>query len=187
MILGSASHLLPCYICAATVVLFSGCTDLRGTPRHLPSGRVIEVLSSGVVSDRDVVVLPSGAVFESPRTWAIRYRTEVSAEDREGLDKEATELWAEVQSEADATGATRASLWPANLDRHEIRWDRWHPVLYTTPSFDFTFEKDAKGSWQRIPHGVPSSSGSSEPSNKRMQLTRGGWRRVGASPSPSSS
>jgi len=125
--------------CAAAAVSGSSCTDSGGRPFQLSSGHVIHVLSRGVVA-------------ESPRTWAIRYRTTVPATDRETLDAEAMELWLEAQAEAATSGATRASLWPANLDSHTVHLDEWRPVLYSYHSIEFQFERDASGSWTHVPH-----------------------------------
>jgi hypothetical protein len=133
------ARLLLWCVCAGVIAWGSGCAESAGTPRRLPSGWVVEVLSSGLV-------------LETPRTWAIRYKTQVAESDREALDAEATELWAEVQGEVEAAGATSASLWPANLDRHTLHLEGWHPILYTHHSLDFQFERNANGSWRHVPH-----------------------------------
>lgn len=105
-----------------------------GTPRQLPSGRTVNVVWSGVLG-------------EGEHAWALKYWTHLPITDRAALLDEATELWAQVQSEADASGALRASLWPINLDSHFIHVEGWRPVYVTLHSPDFSFEKDPAGRW----------------------------------------
>lgn len=119
------------------------------TPRQLPSGRAIGVVWSGVLAEGGVV-------------WALKYRTSVPATDRQALIDEAAEIWAEVQSEADASGARRASLWPINLDAHMIHLEGWRLAYVTVHSSDFSFEKDDTGKWRRVVHGATTEVGTTE-------------------------
>lgn len=83
----------------------------------------------------------------------------MSVTDHDALEDEAAELWAQVQSEADASGAARASLWPINLDSHLIHFDGWRPVYVTIHSPAFSFGKDHNGAWRRIVHGASTERG----------------------------
>ena len=88
---------------------------------------------------------------EADRVWALKYWTHVPITDRDALLDEGMELWAQVQSEADASGAVRASLWPINLDSHFIHLEGWRPVYVTLHSPDFSFERDPTGRWAHRP------------------------------------
>jgi hypothetical protein len=127
-------------LAATALIAASSCSaSPPGTPRRLPSGRTIDVVWSGVLG-------------ESDRVWALKYWSRVHIEDRAALDDEAAEVWATVQGEADASGATRASLWPLNLDTHLLHFDDWWPVYQTVHSPEFSFERDqteAVGSEER--------------------------------------
>lgn len=124
-----------------------------GTPRQLPSGRTIDVVWSGLLGG-------------SERVWALKYWSRVPVAETAALAEEATEVWATVESEAAASGAKRASLWPLNLDSHFLSFDGWRPVYVTNHSFDFTFEREDTGAWKRIVHGAePQLGGSGEASH----------------------
>ena len=55
---------------------------------------------------------------------------------------------------ADGSGVERASLWPSNLDSHVVHIDDWRPTFVTIHSPDFSFEKDDRGNWSRMIHGM---------------------------------
>jgi hypothetical protein len=124
------------------------CNPEQAVSRTLPSGRTIDVVWSGTIG-------------EPARVWALKYRTTVPASDPRSLDLEVAEIWEAVQSEADASGVSRARLWPVNLDSHFIHFEGWWPVHVSTHSYAFTFEKTETGVWRRVPHGASVEVGSS--------------------------
>src|SRR5260221_5238171 len=127
-------------VLATALIAASSCsTSPRGTPRPLPSGRTIDVVWSGVLG-------------ESNQVWALKYWSRLPVQDPAGLHDEAAEVWATVQGEAEASGATRASLWPLNLDSHFLHFDGWRPVYITVHSPEFSYERVQDGTWKRLAH-----------------------------------
>ena len=99
-------------------------------------------------------MLWSGVLGQPPRAWALKYRSRLPIADRENLEEEAAEVWEQFRAEADASGVKRASLWPSNLDSHVVHIDDWRPTFVTIHSPDFSFEKDDRGNWSRMIHGM---------------------------------
>jgi len=109
-----------------------GCSDHEGAARTLPSGKVIRLLFSGVVTD----------------SYSVEYCTALPLRDRRVLAREADEIIEEFRAEAIRSGLSTAVLWPT-VCRRQIRWAGWRPVIVQQQSTDFAYSLTAGGAWTR--------------------------------------
>jgi len=118
------------------VVLGTSVPDPETSVVSLPSGRMVEVIHTGVEE-------------ASPHTWKFHYRTRESMEKPGAVSCEVDGLWKELRTKAEAAGATEAIVEAQSFSRH-FGLDGWRPVMLSHRSTGFLFRKNENGTWKNV-------------------------------------